>query len=156
MSVEIKVLDTEIKADLAQIIDNAKDQTVPMKQSVQVLQAEVFRHFQDEQGSAGGWWEGGAWEPLSPSTIYNRRHRKSKRSFSTKILQDTGALRQSIKSYADKDIAMVSTDTPYAVFHEQPDGPGKGIIPKRDFMWLSRNGEEKVLLLFSLHNLGEQ
>jgi phage gpG-like protein len=103
MGMEIKVINTNLVNDLAQIIDNAKDQTKPMKKAAQTMIADVQRHFNDEQGSDRPWPE------LSPLTLYGRRHRKSKKTFSTQILKDIGTLRQSIKSFADKDMAMVSS-----------------------------------------------
>lgn len=60
------------------------------------MQGRVFRNFRDEVG------EGRPWVPLKPETI----RRKKLRGYS-KILQNTGALRQSFLPFSDADEAGV-------------------------------------------------
>ncbi len=50
----------------------------------------------------------------------------------------TGRLRSSIRALVREDAngleVVMGTDVPYAVYHEQPEGPGTGRIPRRAFL----------------------
>jgi len=62
----------------------------------------------------------------------------------------TGTLRSSINyevSDFDKGFKLsVGTWVPYAVYHEQPEGPGVGIIPKRAFLAPALEDQTKPFL----------
>ena len=75
--------------------------------------------------------EGRPWKSLK---------RKRKRGGS-RILQDTGRLRSSIRWAASKEEARVFTKVKYAKFHEY----GTKNLPIRSFMWLSSKLRIKIL-----------
>ena len=83
--------------------------------------ADVIDHFQKEAGPSSSW-------------------ANTKRG--GKILQDTGRLKQSIRTSYSKRIAQVRTNMEYAATHNF--GFKKKNIPQREFMYLSKKAIEKI------------
>jgi phage gpG-like protein len=92
-------------------------------------------HFDSEGGVFGG-----KWPPLAPGTLLAKER---KGYGSNPILTRTGKLRNSLTKRGKKNGSIVKTtpfsilfgtSVPYAVYHQQPDGPAKGIIPLRQLI----------------------
>lgn len=81
---------------------------------------EVMRHFEQEQGPAG------RWRPLA----------QPRERGGTKVLQDTGRLKGSIRHRVLKGgkAGMIFTNIKYALQHQR----GKGWLPARPFIWLPK------------------
>jgi phage gpG-like protein len=95
---------------------------------------DVVMHFKDEEGPDG------SWKPLKPSTIARRRHGK-KKSLGTRILQDTGMLRQSNRwRTVGHNEANVYNQKVYAGVHNY--GYSQKNIPKRQFLWTSNKAKQ--------------
>jgi hypothetical protein len=98
--------------------------------------ATMFYDSEKKQFDTQGEWASGGWAPLAPSTIAAKL---ANPSLSNMILQSTGAMMESLTtSTGDFSSKHVSPDkmellstVPYGVFHQQPEGPGKGILPMR-------------------------
>lgn len=75
---------------------------------------------------------GDPWTPLAKSTVRSRRH--GKKGGADKILSDTARLKNSFTAPSDENGFKLGTNVGYAVYHQQPDGPGKGIIPRRQLV----------------------
>ena len=118
---------------------------------------DIVDHFKDESGSNG------PWPKRSPTTnkMYDdissgRRsppRGSSKASFnsSNKILQLTGALRQSLERKSGnnairtkgKNTIEIFSSVQYSGKHDV--GDPKKNLPERNFMWLSRSAMDKML-----------
>jgi phage gpG-like protein len=120
-----------VKRRFEQMRDRAK---IP-KTAMDIIGAkgwkDVINSFAIEQDE-----DGSAWKPL-------KRPRKRGGS---KLLQNTGRLRMSIRWAANNTEARIFTKTKYAKFHEY----GTKYIPVRSFMWL--NSKLRVRLLTDLLN----
>lgn len=94
---------------------------------------DIMAHFKTESGPDG------RWAPLSPRTLLGRR----KKGKGAKILQDTGRLRASIQPLVEspRRAVLASTNVIYARTHQF----GRGRIPARPFMWLSRQTKNNML-----------
>ncbi len=142
--------------EIDNILTRVKDAKIVMKSIMNFMRSKVIDHFRNEEGSTG------KWQSLSPVTIALRR--KGKGTGGPKILQDTGDLLNSIQGgtggvseYTSK-YAKVGTTIFYAKFHEQPDNSGptnskKGILPKRDFMFLKTSDIEEMKKIISIYFL---
>ena len=125
----------EVKADKAikRFRETLKRAENP-KTVMDVLSVEswkhVIDHFSAEEGKKGRWKE---WSPQYA------KYRKG-----TKILQDTGTLRSSIRFRSIRDEAHVYTKQSYARVHQ--DG-GKN-MPKRDFLWMSKPMIKRLSKIF--------
>jgi phage gpG-like protein len=97
-----------------------------------------MQHFKREEGPEG------KWKGLSDITIYRRRKGKKKRG--DKILQDTGTLKNSIAAVSNNRGAEVGTNIIYAKAHQF----GKGRIPQRTFLFLSKEAQNRILDRFIL------
>jgi len=83
---------------------------------------EGFEHQSDPWGRP--------WKPLSPETIEKKR--------SSRILEDTGRLRQSFAwRLLGRDAVVVGTNVEYALFHQY--GTRRG-LPKRPMLPLDEHG----------------
>ena len=94
---------------------------------------DVVDHFKKESGKTS------RWQKLSSVTTQQRR--RGKRRGSNKILQDTGALKGSLRASSTRFQAMVGTNIQYAGIHNEGGLAGKGKkvkIPKRQFLWASK------------------
>ena len=106
--------------------------------------ADMFYASEKKQFDTEGEWASGGWTPLAESTVQAKLKNSS---WSDMILQRTKAMMESLTtSTSDFSSKHVSTDlleimstVPYGVFHQQPNGPGKGIIPMRKPVELPEN-----------------
>lgn len=108
-----------------------------------VLHKDIIDHFNKEQG------ESGPWRPLSNVTIMRRR--KGNRAGRDKILQDTGNLKNSMMLKNNSTSAIVFTNVRYASKHNE----GSGGIPKRKFMWVSKEARNLFTRMVGRHYIGE-
>lgn len=144
MSMEIAIHDKETQAFLRKAIQNVQQINDRNTRYVDLLSAIVFQdvmdHFKQEEGSEG------AWTPWSD--IY-QKHMDRIGKGGNKILQDTGILRQSFRpgNYRAKyqgilwfNPAKTKSGFPYAAAHNI----GGPKLPKRDFMWMSKDGLSKI------------
>ena len=101
----------------------------------------VIQHFRDEEGKSRPWpkWS----RRLSDGTRKFYTSRPTKRG-GTKLLQDTGLLRTSIRPRSKEDEAHVFTKTKYAGYHQF----GTRNIPKRDFLWIAQDKINKMARKF--------
>lgn len=96
---------------------------------------DIQEHFKEEKGPDG------LWKKLSAAAIARRKGGGG----GAKILQDTGRLRNSLtpsigKRFFLKDQVTIFTPLDYAETHNK----GKGRIPQRKFMYISKGGMEKI------------
>lgn len=96
-----------------------------------IIFQDVMRHFQKQEGPDG------KWKPLKLATL--KRRRQAGRG--AKILQDTGRLKNSISGIASSRGAEVGTNMVYARTHQK----GRGNIPQRQFLWLSKEAGNRIL-----------
>lgn len=78
------------------------------------------------------------WKSLAESTIKLRRHGKKKK-LGTKILQNTGMLKNSIDAIREGDKILISTKTDYGKYHQE----GKG-VPARPFLMFQDEDITKI------------
>jgi len=125
--------------------------------------AEAVKKGIDDRFRSQTDWEGAPWTPLAASTLLARRGRKSRRSVlrnlrqaavgreigsgtegawyaraarGTRILQNTGVLRNSISVTAGKKSVTLGTNTPYAGPHQF----GTTRLPRRSFLPVVASG----------------
>lgn len=83
--------------------------------------------------------DGQRWAPWAKTTaLTNRRHP------GRKLMLDTRELRGKTRFIPGRKDIRAVIGTSYGRFHEQPDGPGKGRLPRRAFL-LSRAGTRRGL-----------
>lgn len=98
-----------------------------------LLFKDVMDHFKQEIGPKD------KWKRLSPVTIAGRK--KGKRKGTIRKLQDTGALKNSIRPRSTRTTAIVETSIEYAAIHNFGGMAGKNKkvkIPQRRFMFASK------------------
>lgn len=81
--------------------------------------------------------DGTPWPSWAPSTAARRA--KQGYSQGMNLLELSGDLRSSVVESVTNAGVTVTVGEDYGAFHEQLDGPGKGIIPRRAFL-LARDG----------------
>lgn len=101
------------------------DRTVPNAQVAAYLDGWVQRNFRGQGNLVDGWTpfkRGGRWVP---GVGLDR---------SAKLLQDTGHLRQSFRSFYDRDTVGIGSDVPYAKYHEEGTAtiPQRRMLPRQD------------------------
>jgi phage gpG-like protein len=106
-----------------------------------VVFGDIISHFEKEEGSEGPWKE---W-----SSIY-REHMERIGRADNQILQFSGNLRQNFTKSSYRSVshgiewfnpAKTKSGFPYAAAHDD----GGDRLPKRDFMWLSPDGFDRVM-----------
>lgn len=144
MATEVELQDEEVR----KFIKNLQTRTKRVKGAdakyigllSAIVYADVIRHFEEQQGSAG------PWEKWSDS--YDE-YMKSVGKGGNKILQDTGKLRNNFKPQKVRSTnsgilwfndAKTKKGFPYAAAHQE----GGSKLPKRDFMWLSNQAIDKI------------
>ena len=100
-------------AELSRILmlehQKVSDFKKPLQASARLVRSDVETQFKTEGGLVGGW------KPLAESTIKGR----IRAGFgSSPILQRTGALRRSFYSLVDEKRAIISSRSPYFVYHQ--------------------------------------
>ena len=97
-----------------------------MEECGEIIASGIDKSFEKETSPDGKPWE------------------KSKRAKGgEKTLTDTAVLRNSIGYEAIPDAVAIGTNVPYAVYHQQPEEPGK-IMPERKFIGISDATEEEL------------
>ena len=100
-------------AELSRILmlehQKVSDFKKPLQASAKLVRRDVETQFETEGGLIGGW------KPLAESTIKGR----IRAGFgASPILQRTGALRRSFYSLVDEKRAIISSRSPYFVYHQ--------------------------------------
>lgn len=131
-SYKIIGLDNFQKA-LQKMIKELKSSTKFFARAGVVGLADVQDHFKKTQSDTG------SWKPL--------KYRNGK------PLQKTGRLKNSITYVYSSKGAEIGTNMVYANVHDK--GYSKKNIPQRRFLWLSQNGQEKIINQL-VHLLEEQ
>lgn len=98
--------------------------------------ADLFYESEKKQFDSEGLWASGGWTPLKPATVSAKVNHPS---WALEILQRTGAMKESLTSHdggysinvITPEFMEVGSKIPYGVYHQQPKGPGKGILPMR-------------------------
>ena len=107
-----------VRSAIAKRARELKDRTVPNAQIATYLDGWVQRNFRGEGALVGGWTpfkRGGRYIPgVGLDT-------------SAKLLQDTGALRASFRTFYNSDVVGIGSDIPYAKYHEE----GTDVLPQR-------------------------
>ena len=106
----------------------------PLTASADLVRRDVETQFKTEGALTGGW------QPLAESTIKDR----IRAGFGAHpILQRTGALRNSFYSLVDEKKAIISSKSPYFVYH-QSRMPRK-IIPRRAMLVLIDRTRQNIV-----------
>jgi phage gpG-like protein len=93
----------------------------------------------DTQGALSG-----GWQPLSVGTIAGRIRAGYGAS---PILQRTGALRKSFYAFVNEKKALVSSKSPYFVYHQSRMPRTK--IPRRAMLILTENTKQNIVEVFN-------
>lgn len=144
MATEVTFENKEVLDFLKNIDKKLKNIKDGERNYISLLSAIVYRdineHFEKEEGSGGKWEHWSFWYAL-------QMEKKGKGG--NKILQDTGRLRNSFKPMSMRKTgegflwfnnAQTKKGFPYAYAHDE----GGDKLPKRDFMWLSEDAQEKI------------
>lgn len=84
------------------------------------------------------------WKPLS----YRYLRSKQEEYPGKGILEATGKMRKSFKLSVNRFEGKVANTAPYAKYHQQPNGLGQGIMPRRKFMGMSHDQAKRVTEIF--------
>lgn len=117
---------------LTRMYERARDPKTALRIISQKAYTRVIRNFENEIGPDGAW---------------ERWHRKDKifssrptRRGGTKMLQDTGAMKNSIRGKVlSRDMAMVECGKTYGVYHQQ----GTKKMVARPFLWVDEKDERE-------------
>jgi phage gpG-like protein len=110
---------------------------VPLTRASGFILSDVQTNF-DTQGALSG-----GWQPLTAGTIAGR----VRAGFgASPILQRTGALRKSFYSFVDEKKALVTSRSPYFVYHQSRMPRTK--IPRRAMLILTENTKQNIVEAF--------
>lgn len=128
----------KLTKDLDGLADRAVNIKPALKKVGVIMYADVLDHFQKEQAPHS------KWVGLSPVTIMLRRGN------SAKPLQDTRNMLQSVETDVQKKDVAVGTNSIKARTHNygrsgQRWGNATVNIPQREFMWLSKKAEGRMV-----------
>ena len=115
---------------LSGIVSRAKQPQKALKIISGMMRRNVMDHFKTESGPRG------KWQALAPSTIAWKKKHKYKW-----ILRNSGNLWRRNLPRNDNKKAWVENDVEYAAKHQF----GKGRIPQREFMWLSKKALKYIV-----------
>lgn len=107
----------------------------PLFKASQLILKDVERNFETEGGLVGGW------SPLAESTVKGRLRQGY--GGSHPILQRTGALKKSFYSYTDSKKAIITSRSPYFVYH-QSRRPRK-VLPRRAMLVLTERTRQNIV-----------
>jgi len=115
-------------------VENLKE---PLQIAARYIRQDVETNFITEGGLVGGW------APLTDSTI---RGRERGGWGAHPILQRSGALRRSFYSLVDEKKAIISSSSPYFVYHQsrQP----RTRLPRRAMLVLVENTRQNIVEAF--------
>ena len=119
-----------------QKVSNFKE---PLQKSAQMVRQDVERNFVTEGGLVGGW------KPLAPTTVAGRVREGYPGEHP--ILQKTGALRKSFYSFVDSKRAVISSKSPYFVYHQSRQ-PRKW-LPRRAILVLTEHTRQNIVEEFN-------
>ncbi len=128
----------ELSKSIKKLTGKIKNQTKPYAESKIIMLKDVHQHFKYKQG------EDKKWDKLTRVTLLRRR----KKGKGAKILQDSGRGRMSITAISGMKFAAIGTNLDYMIEHQE----GKGKLPKRDFLWISKGAQNSVEKRFILWN----
>ena len=86
----------------------------------------VIKHFDDEKSPKGRW----------------RELKKARKRGGSKILQDTGTLRASVRSKSKRGQCKIFTNLSYAGVHQF--GSRKKNIPARSYLWIDKKSRKMM------------
>lgn len=117
----------QVKRRVKRKLDQISNLSLPYKRASVYLHKWVIDNFQSEGGKVGGW------QPFSPVTLA-AIERNDPGRIPAKLLQKTGALRQSFVPFSTKRNAGVGTGLPYSQPHEEGLGnvPQRRMLPERE------------------------
>ena len=107
----------------------------PLRAASRMILEDVERNFQTEGGLVGGW------QALSPSTVKGRE--RAGFGGAHPILQRTGAFRKSFYSFVDEKKAIISSKSPYFVYHQSRLPRQK--IPRRATLVLVERTKQNIV-----------
>jgi phage gpG-like protein len=124
----------ELSRTLLRTATKLDDFTQPLKKSAKMILDDVEINFKTEGQLVGGW------EPLSEK--YQKQ--KEKAGYGGKgILERTGALRKSFFPEVSKTRALVTSRSPYYVYH-QSRAPRK-VLPRRAMLVLTKPTRQNIV-----------
>jgi len=107
----------------------------PLWSSAQLILQDVERNFTTEGSLVGGW------APLAESTVRGRI--REGYGGAHPILQRTGALRKSFYSFVDSKRAVITSKSPYFVYHQSRQ-PRKR-LPRRAMLVLTERTRQNIV-----------
>ena len=115
-------------------VSNLKE---PLRASARLILRDVSTQFRTEGGLTGGW------KPLAESTMKG----KIRSGYGSQpILQRTGTLRKSFYSLVDEKKAIISSKSPYFVYHQSRMARKK--IPRRAMLVLIDRTKQEIVREF--------
>ena len=111
----------------------------PLTQAAKFIRNDVEINFMTEGGLAGGW------EALKKPTIKSRI--RAGYGGAHPILQRTGALRRSFYSLVDEKKAIISSKSPYFVYHQSRQ-PRTTELPRRAMLVLVEHTRQNIIEAF--------
>ena len=123
-----------LKKKLQKMRDNLSNPSPTMQKVSLLMYKDSLDHFAKQTSDTG------AWTPI--------QYRKGR------ILQDTGALRNSLQASNTKDSAVVSagnSSVDYAGYHQY----GTKNIPQRKFLWISQTLRDAITRMVGKFSIGE-
>jgi phage virion morphogenesis protein len=133
---EITITQSDLDRAFAGITDRANNLAPALDEVGQYLLLETRDRFDKEVDP-----EGRAWAELKPKTI----ERKRKKGRQLGKLKEFGTLRDTINYQVNGNSLSIGSPQKYAKFHQQPQGPGKGIIPRRAFLGINDRNEQRII-----------
>jgi phage gpG-like protein len=115
-----------------------KDLSVPNRQVAAFLDRWVQKNFKSEGGSVGGW---------TPFKLGGRRIKGGGIDRAAKLLQNTGALRASFRSFWNSKDAGIGSEIFYSQFHEE----GTSVLPTRRMLPTRSDVIDDVVRIHELH-----
>ena len=126
---------SRILIDEMKKVSNFKE---PLTQAAKLIRQDVETNFTTEGGLVGGW------APLTESTVKGRM--RAGYGGAHPILQRTGALRRSFYSLVDEKKAIISSKSPYFVYHQSRQSRTK--IPRRAMLVLVEHTRQNIIEAF--------
>lgn len=128
---EVKGLD-RLQADLKKLFPEAQKKFLKLASTA--IFKDIAKNFEAEKDSGNQKWKRFKWPD---GKIRNQR---PTRRGGTKLLQDTGRLKNSVLPFVEKNAAGARTNLEYAVYHNE----GTKRIPRREFAYARPETEEKL------------
>ena len=155
--IKITVDDKAFKDQFSKLINRTQNKEGFFRNWViPIMYKDFADHFSKESGPNG------SWQPLKKSTMFSRKGNVTKyhpENKAQKILQDSGLMRMSVTVPGAADnvmnvgpgFALVGTNKRQAATHQF----GRGAIPQRQFLWMSKDALDRILKQLKVWILGE-